>query len=127
MIDRGGMLPERAPVDHPLDPRNRPIPPCLALESRRSTAGEVMLLGRLVQRRRESPEEAWFDSYAAAWREAGRPELATVFTPDAWVLWPELKLPESLRRAALGTPSQLLLQPDLCTKKGCSDLTSALS
>ena len=74
MIDHGGMLPERAPVDHPLDPRNRPIPPCLALESRRSTAGEVMLLGRLVQRRRESPEEAWFDSYAAAWREAGRPE-----------------------------------------------------
>ena len=74
-----------------------------------------MLLGRLVQRRRESPGEAWLDSYAAAWREAGRPELTNVFTPQAWVLWPELKLPDSLRRAALGTPSQLLLQPDLCT------------
>ena len=97
------------------------------LQKRQPTAGEVMLLGRLVQRRRESPGEAWFDSYAAAWREAGRPELTNVFTPQAWVLWPELKLPESLRRAALGTPSQLLLQPDLCTKKGCPDLTSALS
>jgi len=98
------------------------------LQKRQPTAGEVMLLGRLVQRRRESPGEAWLDSYAAAWREAGRPELTNVFTPQAWVLWPELKVPDSIRRAVLGTPSQLLLQPDLCnTKKGCPDLTSALS
>jgi len=97
------------------------------LQKRQPAAGEVMLLGRLVQRRRESPGEAWFDSYAAAWREAGRPALINVFTPQAWVLWSEPKLPDSLRRAALSTPSQLLLQPDLCTKKGCPDLTAALS
>jgi len=72
------------------------------LQKRQPTTGEVRLLGRLVQRRRESPGEAWFDSYAAAWREAGRPELINVFTPQAWGLLPELKVPDSLRRAALG-------------------------